>query len=67
MNYTEKMSFTETKHDILVQFNAGKNRYDWTVTKNGNILAKGSSVILHEARKMALGAYEIVNKGAVLM
>ena len=67
MNYTEKMSFTETKYDILVQFNPGKNRYDWVLTKAGNIQAKGSSVALPEARKMALGAYEVVSKGAVLI
>lgn len=67
MNYSEKMSFTEMKYDIVIQFNPGKNRYDWVLTKEDNIQAKGSSVILPEARRMALGALEVVSKGVVLM
>lgn len=67
MDYEEKMSFTEAKVSISVVFNSGKNRYDWVLTKEGNVLAKGSSVVLPEARKMALGALEVVSKGAVLM
>lgn len=67
MDYEEKMSFTEAKVNISVTFNSGKNRYDWVLTREGNVLAKGSSVVLPEARKMALGAFEVISKGVALM